>query len=310
MPIVIVMFKPLLFALLFAAISARAQTPPRPAITGIAFMRVYTSDPAAAQRFYGDTLGFVRQQDAGKWLYPVNRVQWIEVLPTAPPQPNQRMAAIAFTTADAAGLAKYLQAKNVALAEPLRDGQFGVRDPEGNPVIFVQQGAKSGAARLVAAAPLSPRASSDRIIHVGFIVVSRDRENTFWRDILGFRPYWVGGQHKDTDVDYVSLQVPDGQDWLEYMLSAKPDSNLHDHGMMDHFSLGIAHMDAVVKSLAANRCEGPNCAKTQLGRDGKVQLNLFDPDQTRVEFMEFTPSGPICCSAFTGTHPTEAEPGK
>jgi catechol 2,3-dioxygenase-like lactoylglutathione lyase family enzyme len=304
------MFKPLLFALLFAAISARAQTPPRPAITGIAFMRVYTSNLAAAQRFYGDTLGFAQKKADGKWLYPVNRVQWIEVLPTAPPKPNERMAAIAFTTTDAAGLAKYLQAKNIALAEPLHDGQFGVRDPEGNLVLFVQRGAKSGAAAVVSASTPSPHASSDRIIHVGFIVSSRERENDFWRDILGFRPYWVGGQHKDTDVDYVSLQVPDGQDWLEYMLSVKPDSNLHDHGMMDHFSLGIDRMDTVVKSLAANHCEGPNCAKTQMGRDGKVQLNLFDPDQTRVEFMEFTPSGTTCCTAFTGTHPTEAEAGK
>jgi catechol 2,3-dioxygenase-like lactoylglutathione lyase family enzyme len=304
------MFKPLLLGLLLAAPSARTQTPPRPAITGIAFMRVYTSNPAAAQHFYGDTLGFERAEVDGKWLYPVSHAQWIEVLPSAPPRPNERMAAIAFTTSDAAGLARYLQASKIDLAEPLRDGQFGVRDPEGNLVLFVQQGAKTGTAGMVARSPVSPHASSDRIIHVGFIVVSRERENAFWRDILGFRPYWVGGQHKDTDVDYVSLQVPDGQDWLEYMLSVKPDSNLHDHGMMDHFSLGIERMDSVVKSLARNHCEGPNCAKTQMGRDGKVQLNLFDPDQTRVEFMEFTPSGTICCSAFAGTHPTEAEAGK
>jgi len=303
------MFKrlPLVISLFLASATlVSAQNQPRPAITGIAFMRVYTSDPAAAQRFYGDTLGFERKEVKGEWIYPVNHAQWIEVLPTAPPKPNERMAAIAFTTSDAAGLAKYLQAHSVSLAEPLHDGQFGVRDPEGNLVLFVQQGAE----KLVAAAPRSPHASSDRIIHVGFIVVSRDKENAFWRDLLGFRPYWYGGQHADTDVDYVSLQVPDGADWLEYMLPVKPDSNLHDHGMMDHFSLGTDSMDSVVKALAANHCVGANCAKTQMGRDGKVQLNLFDPDLTRVEFMEFKPSGPVCCSPFTGTHPTEAEPGK
>src|SRR5579859_5334745 len=81
-----------------------AQKSARPAITGIAFARFYTTDPAGAQKFYGDTLGFERKQVDGVWLYPVNRAQWIEVLTTPPPQPNVRMDAVAFTTRDAAKL--------------------------------------------------------------------------------------------------------------------------------------------------------------------------------------------------------------
>jgi hypothetical protein len=67
----------------------------------------------------------------------------------------------------------------------------------------------------------------------------------------------------------------------------------------------------VVDELARNGCaktsEAQNCAKTQMGRDGKVQLNVFDPDFTRIEYMEFKPSGPICCSEFKAKHPSEAE---
>ncbi len=102
------MFKRLRLAssLLLLSSFATAQAPPRPAITGIAFMRVYTTDPAAAQRFYGETLGFKRETAPGRWIYPVNHVQWIEVLRAAPPKPNERMAAIAFTTSDAAGLSR------------------------------------------------------------------------------------------------------------------------------------------------------------------------------------------------------------
>jgi len=37
------------------------------------------------------------------------------------------------------------------------------------------------------------------------------------------------------------------------------------------------------------------------------QLNVFDPDLTRVEYMEFKPSGKTCCSEFTSAHPTEKE---
>jgi hypothetical protein len=65
---------------------------------------------------------------------------------------------------------------------------------------------------VISEAPDSPRATSERIIHVGFIALDKDREDVFWQGILGFRPYWHGGQKSETDTDYVSLQVPDGTD--------------------------------------------------------------------------------------------------
>jgi catechol 2,3-dioxygenase-like lactoylglutathione lyase family enzyme len=295
------MRRTLLLALALTT-SAVAQQPVRPAITGIAFARFYTTDAAAAQRFYGTTLGFEHKESGGASLYPVNRAQWIEVVAAPPPQANVRLAAVAFTTRDAARLERYLEAHNIKPELPLQHGQFGVRDPEGNLVLFVQ----SGSEKAVASAPASTTATSARIIHVGFMVRDRDKENAFWQDILGFRPYWHGG-HADDVTDWVALQVPDGSDWLEYMLNASDAPTLRQFGSMDHFSLGIAHMQDVVAALARNHCEGPNCAKTQIGRDGKVQLNLFDPDSTRVEYMEFTPAQQPCCSAFTATHPTADE---
>jgi len=287
------------------SVPALAQQPTRPAITGVAFARFYTTDPAAAQKFYGSTLGFERKEgDDGMWLYPVNHSQWIEILTTPPPpEPNIRMAAVAFTTDDAAKLERYLEAHNIKPDVPLKNGQFGVRDPEGNLVIFVQRNSE----KLVATALSSPSAASTRIIHVGFIVTDRAKEDAFWQQILGFRPYWHGGPKDDGVTNWVSLQVPDGTDWLEYMLNAGPNPSLHQSGVMDHFSLGVSQMNDAVVALAHNHCEGPNCTKTQMGRDGKVQLNLFDPDQTRVEFMEFAPAQEPCCSPFTGKHPTPGD---
>jgi len=66
-------------------------------------------------------------------------------------------------------------------------------------------------------------------------------------------------------------------------------------------------MSDAISALAKNGCTAPGCSKTQFGHDGKVQLNLFDPDQTRVEFMEFKPTRTPCCSDFTGIHPTATE---
>jgi catechol 2,3-dioxygenase-like lactoylglutathione lyase family enzyme len=284
------------------ATSLFAQPAARPVITGIAFARFYTTDPAGAQKFYGDTLGFERKQADGMWLYPVNSAQWIEVLTTPAPQPNVRMDAVAFTTHDPAGLLRYLQAHGIKPELPLANGQFSVRDPEGNLVEFVQ----TDSVKPVASAVLSPNASSTRIIHVGFMVHDRDKEDAFWQTILGFRPYWHGGRN-DTVTDWVALQVPNGSDWIEYMLNPAPTPNLSQSGMSDHFSLGVTHMQDAVAALTRNHCEGTNCSKTQMGLDGKVQLNLFDPDKTRVEFMEFVPTQQPCCSPFTGAHPTAIE---
>jgi catechol 2,3-dioxygenase-like lactoylglutathione lyase family enzyme len=297
------MRRSLLLALAIATAPLAAQTAKRPAITGVAFARFYTTDAAGAQKFYGDTLGFKRLQANDVWTYPVNSSQWIEILTSPPPpQSNIRIAAVAFTTRNAAGLQRYLAAHGVKPEIPLKNGEFGVRDPEGNLVIFVQ----SGSNKLVANAPPSPTATSNRIIHVGFIVRDAAKEDAFWRDILGFHPYWHGGMTEQR-TDWQSIQVPDGSDWLEYMLNLPPTPTLKQAGVMDHFSLGVTHMADAIAALQKNGCEGPNCTNSKVGRDGKVQLNLYDPDLTRVEFMEFTATKEPCCSPLLGKQPGPEE---
>ncbi len=292
-----------------------APSPIRPAITGVAFFRGYTTHPAEAERFYGSTLGLAEKTSADApdtWIFPVNPSQWVEVLHgEAPPRPNVRLAAVGFTTRDVAGLERYLNAGGVPTAVPLHNGEFGVRDPEGNLVFFVQSpfSPAAGAAKIAGPAGLAstagplPSASSVRIIHVGFLVHDREKENTFWRGTLGFRPYWYGSHADGSPVDYVSLQVPDGTDWVEYMLNQPADPDLHTAGVMDHFSLGTERMQTVLADLQRNGCTGRDCTAINAGRDGKIQLNLYDPDLTRVEYMEFTPAMKPCCSPFTGTQP-------
>lgn len=286
-------------AALLCLFASLAYAQKRPAITGIAFIRMYTADPAASTAFYKDKLGFDRTMKDGIAHYAVSDSQWLEVAPLPTPAPQSRIAAIAFTTRNAAELQRYLKAHSVTIDKPLHNGSFAVHDPEGHCVIFVQQRPASSKA-------VSPHATARRIIHTGFWVHDRATEDRFWRDILGFRPLWFGGAH-DGEINYVSSQVPDGTDWIEYMLNRGETPSAHQLGGMNHFSLGVAHMADAVQALARNGCTGPECRKTQMGRDGKVQLNLFDPDLTRVEYMEFKPSGTTCCSPFTGPPPTEEE---
>jgi catechol 2,3-dioxygenase-like lactoylglutathione lyase family enzyme len=306
-----------LAAILAAVPSLQAQQ--RPAITGIAFARMYTSDPPGADNFY-KMLGFAPEpevrgaQGTDDFLqrFDVSPSQWIEVVNLPTPAPRARLAAIAFTTRNAGAMEKYLSAHGVQVVEPLKHGQFMVLDPEGNHVAFVQAGShKETAPNRDGVGEQTSR----RIIHVGFEVKDPAAEDKFYRDLLGFHDYWRGSAKDNGKTDYMSLQVPDGSDWLEYMLNSPtfddPQRELHQLGVMDHFSLGVAHMQDVVDELARNGCaktsQAANCAKTQMGRDGKVQLNVFDPDFTRIEYMEFKPSGPICCSEFKGKHPSEEE---
>jgi hypothetical protein len=70
---------------------------------------------------------------------------------------------------------------------------------------------------------------------------------------------------------------------------------------MNHIALGVPDIHAAEKQLRANGWNGTEQPK--IGRDGKWQLNLYDPDETRVELMEFTPVQKPCCSDYTGPHP-------
>jgi hypothetical protein len=85
------------------------------------------------------------------------------------------------------------------------------------------------------------------------------------------------------------------------MLGIPPSADKHTLGVMNHIALGVTDIHAIQQKLLE---VGPKPAEEpKIGRDGKWQLNLYDADQTRAEFMEFTPVQKPCCSNFTGPHP-------
>jgi hypothetical protein len=77
---------------------------------------------------------------------------------------------------------------------------------------------------------------------------------------------------------------------------------------MNHISLGIPDIHAINDEVAKAGVKPIEAPK--IGRDGKWQLNLYDADLTRVEFMEFTPTQKPCCSEFTGPHPGSQPPSQ
>ena len=309
----------LLAVLGVCAVTAAAQGGlTRPKITGISHLAVYTSDAAATEHYYTVVVGAVKASDPENpqgVRYMVSATQFIEVLPlpvNAGPggASINRLDHTAWNTVSAEGMRKYLAAKGwttPAYVEKGADGSrwFAVLDPEGNKVEFVEPPKHP-------AAVAAPNAIGHHIIHVGFLVRSRATEDTFYRDLLGFRPYWYGGM-EEGKLDWVSQQVPDGHDWLEYMLTGGPsgsgipaDMTQNRLGVLDHFSIGEASVPDAYKELAAgNRLEGRHDQRPKIGKDGKYQFNMYDPDGIRMEMMNFHATEKPCCSAFTAEDPAE-----
>ncbi|HEV2703596.1 MAG TPA: VOC family protein [Steroidobacteraceae bacterium] len=283
---------------------------PRPPITGVSHIAVYASDPLATEHFYVHDLGATRGADPENSLgvrYYFSTTQFVEVLPLPKgPASINRLDHVAFATSDAEGLRHYLAEAGIRVPQATttspEDSWFEVQDPEGNLVQFVQ-------ARNPPSIVLASRRLADHIIHFGFIVHDRDLEDGFYRKLLGFRPYWFGG-NEHARPTWISQQVPDGRDWLEYMLVDPPRGRGIPAGMsqsllgiFNHFSLGVTNMEAAYTRLwNEDRLTGQD-GVPKIGRDAKWQLNLHDADQTRAEIMELHAIGKPCCSPFTAPDP-------
>lgn len=292
----------MVFACCLMAVLTSAQSAIRPKILGIDHVSFYTTDADGIKKVYGAVLGLESGEpiEAGAIQQYAIGYQWVGYSPAPDSKSTNRLDHAAFRTDDAAALKKYLDAEGIKTSE-LREGRdhtkvFSIADPEGHRIEFVQH---------TKAAPLVREAAavSRHMIHVGFLVSNRDVEDKFYRDILGFHLYWQGGMREKTD--WVAMQVPDGTDWLEYMLNQGDHPDQETSGVMNHISLGVKDMKQAQALLEAHGWKPHDQERAQMGKDGKWQLNIYDPDMTRIELMEFKPAQKPCCSEFKGPHPSE-----
>jgi lactoylglutathione lyase len=285
---------------ILAALPGSAQE--RPPIVGVAHIGLKTDDLAAARQFYGHVLGFqepftVDKPDGGLMLtyFKVNDRQYIEVFPELKSATEDRLSHIAFETTNIQQLRDYLASKGVKAPDAVNTGRDGnlnmmLKDPDGHNVEFVEY--RPGSLHTKNFGKFLPDTRvSQRIIHVGITVADRDAADHFYKDILGFHDIWHGGMQDDR-TDWVDMRVPDGTDWLEYMLNVHNPSP-HTLGVMHHLALGVPSVADGYKTVVAR---GMNPEKPKIGRDGKWQLNLYDPNGTRAELMEPKPVEKPCCS--------------
>jgi catechol 2,3-dioxygenase-like lactoylglutathione lyase family enzyme len=298
-----------LAALVWCLSAAPRKEASRPHIYGISRVQIYSSNIPAARTFYKNVLNQAHDcswcEDLPANSFFLSNLQAIGLSASPSPAPADLLEEITFTTSDVPQLRRYFQAHGITVSKPAKpeDNHLTVTDPDGHLLGFAQLAKYEDVTARFAKVgiPYEPH-----IIHAGFIVKDREAEDHFFKDLLGFHLYWQGGM-KDDEKSWVAMQVPDGTDWVEYMLNISPTADRHTVGVMNHIALGVTDIQKVAERLREAGVV-PILEEPKLGRDGKWQLNLYDPDETRVEFMEFTPKEKPCCSEFTGRHPEPAAP--
>jgi lactoylglutathione lyase len=283
---------------------AQSPAPTRPHITGISHVAYYVSDMPKALVFWHDLLGFDLSYDRKKpdstdttvSFLKVNDHQYVELLSdrpetvnaNQPADPKNFLSHICFLTDDLEQMRLYLASKGIevpAHTSRTRTGDlvFSVQDPDGTQIEFSQPQPASveaqGAGKL-----LSPNRISEHIYHTGFLVGNTQRALDFYGNILGFQETWRGASDPD-QLSWINMRVPDGTDYVEFMLYRSLPAT---YGSSNHIALEVPDTAAAVAALESR----PSFATygkpldVHLGKNGKRQVSLFDPDGTRVELME------------------------
>ncbi len=290
--------------LLLARGAGATQTPPSAGyqITGIANLHLRDRSEHDTQFIFGHLLGLDRaftlrgRNGQPVAYYKVNDYQFLEVSPGWSSESEPRYLSLGFRTTNARALQAHLAGAGFhpGPVHRLLDGNLGfmVRDPEGHHIQFVQYLAGSRTGKLRGKL-LSARRIGDVLIHTGYQVQSKAEEDRFYKDALHFPEMWYGGMHAGV-VDWFDRRTPNGPDWLEYMLRAPVHASLRQRGVLNHFSIGVLHMQAAYHTLVARGWKPTQ--KPQIGRDGKWQLNLYTAAGTRIELMGPHPVQKPCCS--------------
>ena len=286
----------LLFLLSVVPALRPTENPSRPRIMGVAHMALYVSDLLKAQQFYEDFLGYqepyaLKREDGSLRIVfiKINEDQYIELFSENPKRDGQ-LNHISFYTDSAEAMREYLAARGVKVPDKVGKGKIGnsnfnIVDPDGHTVEIVQYEPDSWT-RMAKGKNLPDARISTHMTHVGVTVRKLDAAMSFYGGILDFREVWRGSSSGSV-LSWVNMRVPEGTDYLEFMLY----SNLLDGkelGVKNHICLVTPNIETAVAELKA-RAQAAKYTKPidiKVGKNGKRQANLFDPDGTRVELME------------------------
>ena len=268
----------------------------RPHILGVAHMALYVSDLQAARAFYKDFLGYaepfaLKREDGSDRIafIKINDDQYIELFAESPKLDGQ-LNHIAFFTDSAEAMREYLASSGIKVPDKVGTGRIGnlkfnILDVDGHTVEIVEYQPDSWTMREKGKFMPDTRISN-RIAHVGVLVGAVDPALKFYRDVLGFQEFWRGSSTGKV-LSWINMRVPDGNDYLEFMLYATPQDAAQ-MGVKNHICLLVPDIKQAVATLESRpaRKNYSRPIEIRVGINGKRQANLFDPDGTRIELME------------------------
>jgi catechol 2,3-dioxygenase-like lactoylglutathione lyase family enzyme len=276
-------------AVSLAAVSAQSPAgPARPPIAGIAHVAIQVSDLAKARAFYGDLLGCPEIGPARPHtaVFFVNDRQRLIVRDGLPASRDERFIDLAFET-DVRAMREFLSARGAQSGDPADEAdaggrRIGIADPDGHSLQFVELN-RDG--RGAAATP--DRRLSRRILHAGLTIKDRAAADRLYKDVLGFAEIWRGGRPEGT-INWINMRVPDATDYLEYMLYPAAPPDRRQLGSAHHVALLVPDIQLALETVRSRTAadDRNHRAIPQIGVNNRWQLNLFDPDGTRVELME------------------------
>jgi catechol 2,3-dioxygenase-like lactoylglutathione lyase family enzyme len=249
-----------------------------------------------ARAFYIDFLGYqepytLKRDDGSDRIafIKINENQYLELFGESPKQ-DGHLNHISFFTDSTENMRLYLASRGIKVPDKVGKGRIGnsnfnITDPDGHTVEIVQYEPDSWTRREKGKYLPDTRIST-HIAHVGVTVGTLDPAMNFYHDVLGFQEFWRGSSSGKV-LSWVNMRVPDGNDYLEFMLYSQPP-DAKEMGVKNHICLPTPDIEKAVAELNA-RPARKNYARTieiKVGVNGKRQANLFDPDGTRIELME------------------------
>jgi catechol 2,3-dioxygenase-like lactoylglutathione lyase family enzyme len=297
-------FSILIAAAVAAAPSSAADAVARPKVLGVAHMAIYVKDLAKTRQFYEQFLGFgepfTLPDKDGKGVriafVKVNDYQYFEIFNEADRGEGQ-LNHISLYTNSADQMYKYLKSKGVEVMSDkgsvgkgkTGNKNFNVKDPDGHIVEMVEYMPDSWTAQNYGKFMPAARIS-DHIMHVGILCGGLDQSMAFYGGILGFKEFWRGSGSPRM-LSWVNIRPAEGQDYIELMLyNSLPAPGAR--GTKNHASLTVPDAEKALAELKRREAQGLYRApegkplEIQVGQNHKRQINLYDPDGTRIELME------------------------
>ena len=253
------------------------QAVARPPILGIAHVRLQASDLRKARAFYGGLLGYgeVPQASPAVAIFRVNNRQRIIVRAGLPPDRDERLVDLAFETADTQAARAFLVAHGIDAREAEDAGEGGGAavesvDPDGHRIRLIKPAAAAEER------PGPDRRLSTRILHAGVTIRDPAAADRFYKNALGFSEIWRGGRTEGI-TSWINMRVPDGTDYLEYMLVSEPPDR-RQLGTLHHIALLVPSIQDALEIVRTrtdptdpNRIFNPHTGQNGVWDDDKKQ---------------------------------------